>query len=157
MCLACKSGLQAARECIDDQVVKRLSSLPACDGDRGHALPCARSLLGSVSTGELAIDHCRTQLPFGQIIGGLDRIVPEECEEVILLLEQPHPDGFLIGVSPGLAQQSPGPLLQAQATFATGPGVNLLLGGFEDHCAFEHQSHLVEEALSVSGMGVTGF
>ena len=114
MCLACKSRLQAAGEDVFDQVGKGVSVLSARGDEGGHHFPCAGSPCGAVSAGELAVDDHRAQLSFGQVVGSRDRLVPQEGEEVILLLEQPLPNGLLIGLSPGLAQQAFCPLVQAQ-------------------------------------------
>ena len=139
------------------RIPKRGSPLSACGGEGGHHLPGAGSFCGAVSAGELAGDHRRTQLPFRQVVGGFDRIVPQEGEEVILLLEQPLPHEFLVGLSPGLSPQAVRPFFKAEAGSAADLRVNPVLGGFEGHGRLEHHPHFSKVSSPVVGVGLDGF
>ena len=50
-------------------------ALGAGGGQRSEDLPGSGPFLGFVTTGDLACDHRRAQLAFGQVVGRIDPIV----------------------------------------------------------------------------------
>ena len=68
-------------------------------------MPGIGAAFGFVSAWQLSGDDGRPQLPFGQIVGGVDEVVVEEREEVVDLFGEAFADTFFALDFAGLVQQ----------------------------------------------------
>ena len=80
-------------------------ALGAGGGQRSENLPGLRAFLGFVTTGDLACDHRRAQLAFGQVVGAIDAVVIQEGKEMVALFMESVAHGFFVRFAAGRLQQ----------------------------------------------------
>src|SRR5579864_7240906 len=67
------------------------SALCAGGSQTGQDFPGACAAAGFIAARKLSGDHCRPQLSLGEVLGGLDLGIVQECEQMVPLLKEPQP------------------------------------------------------------------
>ena len=94
----------------------------ALDAGRRKAyenFPGSSAILRAVAARDFACDHGGTKLALGQVVGRVDAIVIEECDEMVALFQKPLPDAFFVWIAAQATQQLVGPRLHLRAPVVT--------------------------------------
>ena len=97
------AGICLARgeaEGLGDLGQEGLGALPAGRREAGQHLPGLRPPPRACCREAFARDHCRTQLPLGQVVGRVHVCVVQKGEEVVALFGQTLTHSFFGGVAP---------------------------------------------------------
>ena len=129
-----------------------MSTLAAGGCNGGEGQPSVGAVAGFVSAGEFSGDDGRAELPFGEVVGGIDVGMVYEGEEVVTLFVEAIADRLFQGVGARRGIEVGDKGIEDGAVARESIGRDVRESSFETHGGKKEAMAIGEEALTVEVM-----